>query len=490
MKQISFLITILFSCLLFASCSSNNHLSTITNESSLNVNNTYEVDFLTKINEIIVLSSYDKINYSFIDEKIQEIENSIDKNKNFEEYTFLIYIKERGEYSEKINNQVSFENLNQSNINENLEIRNNEIKRMESYLSYSDVFENKFKYDINAKITEEKNRISDIETQWDLLKNVTQVNKKQDNEENEPDYCSFLSMSQDFYKKYNCTEKIYDKIISKKDDTITIEYSTQILKNILGDSLYFQDTSDEGMTYLIFDMDITNNGYEEFNTNSFYFKVIVNNVKYDIAWVAYLENRLKNVDLLDKGKISGQIAFEVPENVDKFELKYEAWTDYNVEYIEKVDIKKSNVQYEIKENDNFFLYNNLKNIFVSDEVIPSNWYIQENNNTGYYIKKTYARPAGINNYQYVSIKLMRYESITEANSKYTEIIAPIQKARGYTDLNIKKSITCKGFNFNSGTNKIVCYDKNIIILVDGWGTMIYPETVEEFLDWQLEAVKN
>jgi len=97
------------------------------------------------------------------------------------------------------------------------------------------------------------------------------------------------------------------------------------------------DKADEGYTYLVLDLDIENDGYDSFSTNPFYFCVIVNNVKYDSAFVFELEDELKLVDLLDGGRVSGKLAFEVPEEVTSlgYQVKYESWEEYNIKWIER-----------------------------------------------------------------------------------------------------------------------------------------------------------
>lgn len=102
-------------------------------------------------------------------------------------------------------------------------------------------------------------------------------------------------------------------------------------------SLIGWDEADKGYTYLVLDLDIENDGYDSFSTNPFYFYVIVNNVKYDVAFMTNLENALKLVDLLDGGRISGKLAFEVPEEVTSlgYQVKYESWEEYDIEWIER-----------------------------------------------------------------------------------------------------------------------------------------------------------
>ena len=95
-------------------------------------------------------------------------------------------------------------------------------------------------------------------------------------------------------------------------------------------------TPQPGYTYLIVDLEIENRGYESFSTGHWWFDVIVERVKYSSTATAFLtQNSLKDVDLLDGGKVSGRIAFEVPEDVMSlgYDLIYDGLWDYNVEWI-------------------------------------------------------------------------------------------------------------------------------------------------------------
>jgi hypothetical protein len=94
--------------------------------------------------------------------------------------------------------------------------------------------------------------------------------------------------------------------------------------------------ADPGYTYLVVSLDIENKGYDSFNTGSWNFAAIVSNVEYDTTWVT-LDDRLKVVNLLDGGRISGKLAFEVPKEVTStgYQLKYQGWERYNIEWIEQ-----------------------------------------------------------------------------------------------------------------------------------------------------------
>ena len=113
---------------------------------------------------------------------------------------------------------------------------------------------------------------------------------------------------------------------------------------VIGYSSYTTDQivewnrADPGYTYLVIDLDIENRGYDSFNTSCSCFLVIVNNVKYEYSdAVLDLEDCLRNVDLLDGGRISGKTVFEVPEEVVRsgYQLKYESWEEYSIQWIKQ-----------------------------------------------------------------------------------------------------------------------------------------------------------
>jgi uncharacterized repeat protein (TIGR02543 family) len=114
---------------------------------------------------------------------------------------------------------------------------------------------------------------------------------------------------------------------------IIITYSSMTTTQI--GTGFFPDEPESGNVFLVLDMTINNQGYDSFNTNQFYFSVIVDNVEYSTAFVVHLDNKLESVDILDGGTVQGKLAFEVPEKVNilGFEVVYDAWDWYNIEWI-------------------------------------------------------------------------------------------------------------------------------------------------------------
>ena len=116
---------------------------------------------------------------------------------------------------------------------------------------------------------------------------------------------------------------------------IVISYSSRTTDQIAG-----WIKADPGYTYLIVNLDIENNGYNSFSTNPSNFSAIVNNVGYDVAGgTLRLENRLKEVDLLNGGRISGEIAFKLPKGVvtTGYQLRYKPshWGKHNIRWIKQ-----------------------------------------------------------------------------------------------------------------------------------------------------------
>lgn len=129
-----------------------------------------------------------------------------------------------------------------------------------------------------------------------------------------------------------CTASESDESAGPEGEAnITIGYSGRTTPQI---SEY--SSSSEGNTFLILNLTVKNNGYEEISTNPMNFYVTIDNVKYDYSSETYsLENGLETVDVMNGGSVSGEVAFEVPKDFNSYKLRYEAWSDYNIEWIEK-----------------------------------------------------------------------------------------------------------------------------------------------------------
>jgi len=93
------------------------------------------------------------------------------------------------------------------------------------------------------------------------------------------------------------------------------------------------DKPDEGYTYLIVTLDIENKIDRKFKTSPSFFNVIVNGVEYSHWGTPYLDDELKPVELHRGGRISGSIAFEVPEGTTEYELTYWSVEPIRIQWI-------------------------------------------------------------------------------------------------------------------------------------------------------------
>lgn len=122
--------------------------------------------------------------------------------------------------------------------------------------------------------------------------------------------------------------------VSAQDQYIGIKYKGE---SFTTDSLGQYVTAPPGMTYLVVKLDIENHGYDSFSTNPNYFKVIIDNIQYDYSWQSYNlkdigKQELPSVTMLDGGKESGYLAFEIPKQSTIYTLVYKAWSNYNIIY--------------------------------------------------------------------------------------------------------------------------------------------------------------
>jgi len=94
-----------------------------------------------------------------------------------------------------------------------------------------------------------------------------------------------------------------------------------------------------GKIYHVFKVDIENHGYDEFEISRYRCKININQVEYEPSGMYALEDAglppLESVTLLDGGKISEYVAFEVPRSTD-YSIRYDlySWEDYDIIYIE------------------------------------------------------------------------------------------------------------------------------------------------------------
>ncbi len=88
-----------------------------------------------------------------------------------------------------------------------------------------------------------------------------------------------------------------------------------------------------GKVFLLIGVTIENRGYKSFRVGPAYFSVIANNVKYDASQESYtMGQRLYTSDVLDGGAAIGSILFEVPSNIESFQLQYNSNEHYNIDF--------------------------------------------------------------------------------------------------------------------------------------------------------------
>jgi hypothetical protein len=114
-------------------------------------------------------------------------------------------------------------------------------------------------------------------------------------------------------------EPAYTPTSSAGQYDVTIRYTEKTT-----DRVGYSEAS-QGLTFLVLTVEIRNHADNEFSTNPFNFKVIVDNIKYDHHFATYsLPDSLKAVDLLKGGVTSGSLVFEVPSGTVAYTPTYEA----------------------------------------------------------------------------------------------------------------------------------------------------------------------
>lgn len=120
---------------------------------------------------------------------------------------------------------------------------------------------------------------------------------------------------------------------SEPSKKITISYSSSKRDSIVWEGEFgsYVEQPDTGKVFLEVDMTISNNGYESFSTNSFYFFIVADNVKHSVAFETYTLGAWDTVDVLDGGTFHGTLVFQIPESASSFTLVYDSFlSDYNI----------------------------------------------------------------------------------------------------------------------------------------------------------------
>jgi hypothetical protein len=123
-----------------------------------------------------------------------------------------------------------------------------------------------------------------------------------------------------------------EKTPSRSIEISYVETRKESIKWVI-DSFSGEDKPDTGKIFIEVNMTIKNNGYDKFSTNTFYFYVIADNVKFSCDSETYSIGNWDGVDVLDGGIFKGTMLFQIPEAAKSTTIGYESWIDYNIEWI-------------------------------------------------------------------------------------------------------------------------------------------------------------
>ena len=99
--------------------------------------------------------------------------------------------------------------------------------------------------------------------------------------------------------------------IPSTDNSIVVSY-TSLSNTTLTDNTGQAVNPRPGYIFLTATLDIENHGYEQFETFYGYFTMVVDNVEYRCTRPDLVEGYLDDVRLLNGGRISGKLLYEVP----------------------------------------------------------------------------------------------------------------------------------------------------------------------------------
>jgi len=88
-----------------------------------------------------------------------------------------------------------------------------------------------------------------------------------------------------------------------------------------------------GKTFLVIEMTLENHGYKTFSINPNYFTVVIDSVAYPYDSATFLTpSPLTSVALLDGGKASGYLVFQIPDGKTQYNIVYVGQGDYEFIY--------------------------------------------------------------------------------------------------------------------------------------------------------------
>jgi len=166
-----------------------------------------------------------------------------------------------------------------------------------------------------------------------------------------------------------------------------------------------------GKTFLVIEMTLENHGYKTFSINPNYFTVVIDSVAYPYDSATFLTpSPLTSVALLDGGKASGYLVFQIPDGKTEYSLVYVGQGDYELIY-GKLPTAKTAQESKPKvpsRNVTFSLDGKLYT-FTGDDYSSR----VDTSKPGYVTQITSAKPASIE----VNIKTIIDESLKPANKE-------------------------------------------------------------------------
>lgn len=120
----------------------------------------------------------------------------------------------------------------------------------------------------------------------------------------------------------------------QQDAVILIEHDYWLTKSI--DESFFSLEAEPYEVFLVLDMNIKNQGYREFSTNPFFWRISVAGERYNPSFVLEpFSDRADTAIIRDGEELSGKLVFNIPEIglIRDLEIIYDSLRQYNIEYV-------------------------------------------------------------------------------------------------------------------------------------------------------------
>ena len=110
-----------------------------------------------------------------------------------------------------------------------------------------------------------------------------------------------------------------------------VGYSSKTIPWTTPSGLQVTQRADEFKNLIQLSVTIQNEGYDTFNTNASKFKLIADNIKYDIDPATGTYSNWDNVEILNNGTYIGFLIYQIPEYIQDITLSYDNPTqNYNI----------------------------------------------------------------------------------------------------------------------------------------------------------------